>query len=96
MFFSDLADKRTRVQDYENQLHLWQVFFANPHEWWDNRKRKSNSHSPDFKHKDTGEALWLRQDDPPWVKRQLQKLDSKVAGQIIAPCSRLTTWVYDE
>ncbi|KAK4274724.1 hypothetical protein QN277_017907 [Acacia crassicarpa] len=89
-------EKRTHAQDYENRLHLWQVFFTNPHEWWDNRKRKLNSKAPDFKHKDTGEALWLSQDDPPWVKRQLQKLDSEMAGKLVGFCSRVTTWVYDE
>ncbi|XP_042973600.1 protein OSB1, mitochondrial-like [Carya illinoinensis] len=38
---------------------LWQPFFANPVDWWDNRKNKKNPKYPDFKHKDTGEALWV-------------------------------------
>ncbi|XP_078437358.1 protein OSB1, mitochondrial-like [Wolffia australiana] len=58
---------------------LWQAFFANPTEWWDNRKNKRNPKSPDFKHKDTGEALWIEgRYSPPWVKSQLAKLDSKM------------------
>ncbi|KAI4316748.1 hypothetical protein L6164_024696 [Bauhinia variegata] len=85
------------IQNNKNRLYLWQVFFANPYEWWDNRKRKVNPKQPDFKHKDTGEVLWLSQRDPPWVKRQLQLLDSKIAeGGLVRPRSRVTTWVYDE
>lgn len=58
---------------------LWQAFFANPLDWWDNRKNKKNPKSPDFKHKDTGEALWLDSKyNPPWVKSQLEILDSKM------------------
>ncbi|KAJ8640460.1 hypothetical protein MRB53_017154 [Persea americana] len=60
------------------RLHLWQVFFASPHEWWDNRGRKLYPSSPDFKHKDTGERLWIMPNDPPWVTKQLQLLDSKI------------------
>eukprot|EP00262_Sarcandra_glabra_P018135 TRINITY_DN6433_c0_g1_i1.p1 TRINITY_DN6433_c0_g1~~TRINITY_DN6433_c0_g1_i1.p1 ORF type:complete len:279 (+),score=32.22 TRINITY_DN6433_c0_g1_i1:119-955(+) len=59
------------------RLHLWQVFFAKPDEWWDNRQGKSNPRRPDFKHKDTGECLWVSDNDPPWVKKQLQLQDSK-------------------
>lgn len=34
---------------------------------------------PDFKHKDTGEALWVEgRYNPPWVKSQLSVLDSKM------------------
>ncbi|KAK9684862.1 hypothetical protein RND81_10G237900 [Saponaria officinalis] len=58
---------------------LWQAFFANPTEWWDNRNNKKNPKYPDFKHKDTGEALWVEgRYNPPWVKSQLEILDSKM------------------
>ncbi|KAK4357447.1 hypothetical protein RND71_023057 [Anisodus tanguticus] len=58
---------------------LWQAFFANPLEWWDNRKNKRSPNYPDFKHKDTGEALWVEgRYNPTWVKSQLAVLDSKV------------------
>ncbi|GAB4842751.1 Protein osb1, mitochondrial-like [Ancistrocladus abbreviatus] len=63
---------------YRNNLHLWQVFFCNPFEWYDCRRSKKNPKEPDFKHKDTGEALWLRINDPPWVRRQLQLYDSRM------------------
>ncbi|KAK6120053.1 hypothetical protein DH2020_046183 [Rehmannia glutinosa] len=58
---------------------LWQAFFANPLEWWDNRKNKRSPNYPDFKHKDTGEALWVEgRNNPSWVKSQLAVLDSKM------------------
>lgn len=60
---------------------LWQAFFANPIEWWDNRRDKRNPKYPDFKHKDTGEALWIEgRFNPPWVKSQLAILDSRMAS----------------
>ncbi|KAH6797936.1 hypothetical protein C2S52_022490 [Perilla frutescens var. hirtella] len=58
---------------------LWQAFFANPMEWWDNRKNKRSPNYPDFKHKDTGEALWVESRyNPPWVKSQLSILESRM------------------
>ncbi|KAL3828006.1 hypothetical protein ACJIZ3_016808 [Penstemon smallii] len=58
---------------------LWQAFFANPTEWWDNRRNKRSPNYPDFKHKDTGEALWVEgRYNPPWVKSQLNILDAKM------------------
>ncbi|KAF7818381.1 protein OSB1, mitochondrial-like [Senna tora] len=60
---------------------LWQAFFANPVEWWDNRKSKRNPKYPDFKHKDTGEALWVEgRSNPPWVKSQLAILDARMGS----------------
>ncbi|KAJ4760701.1 Single-stranded DNA-binding protein [Rhynchospora pubera] len=59
----------------------WKAFFANPRAWWDNRNNKKNPNAPDFKHKDTGEALWLNSKYiPPWVNSQLEILDSKMAS----------------
>ncbi|MFS7902132.1 putative primosome PriB/single-strand DNA-binding, nucleic acid-binding protein [Helianthus anomalus] len=58
---------------------LWQAFFANPVDWWDNRKNKRSPNYPDFKHKDTGEALWVEgRFNPSWVKSQLSILDSRM------------------
>ncbi|XP_061355960.1 protein OSB1, mitochondrial-like [Gastrolobium bilobum] len=93
----DSIEAEVGIQKDQNRLHLWQVFFTNPHEWWDQRKRKLNPKQPDFKHKDTGEVLWLSEYDPPWVKRQLQLLDSKIAGGgPFVRRSRVSNWVYDE
>ncbi|XP_050205078.1 protein OSB1, mitochondrial-like [Mercurialis annua] len=89
----------TDTKLYKNRYHLWQVLFSNPHEWWDARKNKKHSRLPDFKHKDTGEALWIHPDDPAWVKRQLQILDSAMAEQYIGKYvdseSQLSKWVFD-
>ncbi|KAK9087126.1 hypothetical protein Syun_029520 [Stephania yunnanensis] len=58
---------------------LWQAFFANPMDWWDNRKNKRSSKYPDFKHKHTGESLWVEgKYNPSWVKSQLAILDSRM------------------
>ncbi|XP_016491024.1 protein OSB1, mitochondrial isoform X1 [Nicotiana tabacum] len=65
------------LEKYRNRIHLWQIFFASPYEWMDFRKSKVNPKYPDFKHRDAGEVLWLRTDDPPWIKRQLEILDSR-------------------
>ncbi|KAL5712407.1 hypothetical protein ACHQM5_014586 [Ranunculus cassubicifolius] len=75
---------------------LWQAFFANPVDWWDNRKNKRNLKYPDFKHKDTGEALWVDgKANPPWVKSQLAILDSKMpsfdANGTSAPVSYMSS-----
>lgn len=60
---------------------LWQAFFANPVDWWDNRKNKRNPKSPDFKHKHTSEALWVEgKYNPPWVKSQLAILDTRMGS----------------
>lgn len=62
-------------------VELWQAFFANPGEWWDNRRNKRNPKAPDFKHKDTGEALWIDgRSTPPWVKSQLEILDMRMGS----------------
>lgn len=63
------------------RLRLWQVFFSSPDEWWDDRNNKWNPKHPDFKHKDTGEALWLKDTDPPWVRKQLLLHDSRLNKQ---------------
>ncbi|XP_062215151.1 protein OSB2, chloroplastic-like [Phragmites australis] len=60
---------------------LWQAFFANPLDWWDNRKNKKNPRYPDFKHKHTGEALWVDgRNNPNWVISQLAVLDSRMGS----------------
>ncbi|KAL5136695.1 Protein OSB2, chloroplastic [Glycine soja] len=62
-------------------VETWNAFFANPGEWWDNRNNKRNPKAPDFKHKDTGEALWIEgRYNPPWVKSQLEILDSRMGS----------------
>ncbi|KAL5780357.1 hypothetical protein ACOSQ2_011094 [Xanthoceras sorbifolium] len=88
------------MEKYENRFYLWHVFFTNPCEWWDNRKDKKTPKAPDFKHKDTGEALWLNPNDPPWIKKQLRLIDSKMDEQGLRghahSRSAVSTWVYDD
>eukprot|EP00250_Pteridium_aquilinum_P006014 c16010_g1_i1 orf=173-1327(+) len=67
--------KGERLRETEK---LWQAFFANPTEWWDNRHLKKNPKQPDFKSKSSGEALWIDGfNNPTWVKSQVEALDSK-------------------
>ncbi|KAF5196756.1 Osb1 protein [Thalictrum thalictroides] len=73
---------------------LWQAFFANPVDWWDNRKNKKNLKYPDFKHKDTGESLWVdAKYNPPWVKSQLAILDSRMESFHSNEASRSVSYV---
>jgi pentatricopeptide repeat protein len=54
---------------------LWQEFFSDPSQWWDNRFEKGNAKYPDFKHKTTQAALWLdNQQNPAWVEPELAKM----------------------
>lgn len=70
---------KTAQEDGAKIVSLWQAFFANPFEWWDNRTKKFNPKSPDFKHKDSGEGLWIENKHTPlWVRSQLKVLDSKL------------------
>ncbi|KAJ7969472.1 Protein OSB3, chloroplastic/mitochondrial [Quillaja saponaria] len=48
----------------------WRNLVENPDKWWDNRLGKLKERSPDFKHKETQEALWLS-DSPSWVMSKL-------------------------
>jgi hypothetical protein len=42
---------------------------------------QKNPKYPDFKHKDTGEALWVEgRYNPPWVKSQLAILDTRMGS----------------
>ncbi|XP_021726667.1 protein OSB3, chloroplastic/mitochondrial-like isoform X2 [Chenopodium quinoa] len=68
------------LQKKNNRLQLLQLLFANPSDWYDNRKSKKNPKQPDFKHKSTGEVLWFSERDPPWVKKQIEILDSRLSG----------------
>eukprot|EP00270_Netrium_digitus_P012095 TRINITY_DN389_c1_g2_i1.p1 TRINITY_DN389_c1_g2~~TRINITY_DN389_c1_g2_i1.p1 ORF type:complete len:338 (-),score=68.02 TRINITY_DN389_c1_g2_i1:6-1019(-) len=52
---------------------LWTEFFSNPSAFWDNRKKKPPG-APDFKHKSTGEGLWVDSSTPTWAKLSLAEL----------------------
>ncbi|XP_075518864.1 protein OSB1, mitochondrial-like isoform X1 [Primulina tabacum] len=88
------------LQMHKARLLLWQVFFSSSDEWWDNRNNKRNPNQPDFRHKDTGEALWLKDTDPPWVKKQLLLHDSRLnkrgSKKHINAFSHLSPFVFDD
>lgn len=49
--------------------NLWTEFFS---QWLDSRPEKVNVRYPDFKHKKTGDALWVVDNqNPPWVGARL-------------------------
>jgi len=57
---------------------LWRSLAEAPDTWWDNRDRKAqpgaNPRSPDFKHKESGEPLWIEsRDTPAWVLETLSQ-----------------------
>lgn len=56
----------------EGQAQKWKNLILNPSEWWDQRMDKKNSRQPDFRHKSSGEVLWLdSRQKPSWVDFQL-------------------------
>ncbi|KAJ7515252.1 hypothetical protein O6H91_22G007900 [Diphasiastrum complanatum] len=51
---------------------LWQDFFSDPSQWWDNRLTKKSPNYPDFKHKRTHEGLWVDGWlNPSWVNGKM-------------------------
>ena len=59
----------------------WTALFSNPRAFWDNREGKRNPRAPDFKHKETGEALWITsKTTPAWVAGALQTLNTEDGG----------------
>ncbi|KAK7290409.1 hypothetical protein RIF29_04812 [Crotalaria pallida] len=54
----------------------WNDLLENPDKWWDNRSNKKNVKAPDFKHKETGEVLWLNR-SPSWVLPKLPPVKPK-------------------
>ncbi|KAI5075142.1 hypothetical protein GOP47_0009218 [Adiantum capillus-veneris] len=78
---SEEPPKLANAEKAKEMEKLWQVFFADPLEWWDNRKSKKTPSYPDFKNKSGGEALWIESlTTPSWVKSQLELLDSKMVS----------------
>ncbi|XP_022762604.1 protein OSB2, chloroplastic [Durio zibethinus] len=76
-------DGPTQKSNQVNQLkgdEFWKDLVENPSKWWDNRldklNGKVNKKYPDFKHKETGKALWLSY-SPGWVESKLPSLKSK-------------------
>ncbi|KAF4393882.1 hypothetical protein F8388_018373 [Cannabis sativa] len=79
--FSDsICDEGLREGEEKNKRNrgddMWKELLENPNKWWDNRIDKKNERAPDFKHKETGEGLWLSS-SPIWVQSKLQPPKTK-------------------
>ncbi|XP_010434332.1 PREDICTED: protein OSB2, chloroplastic isoform X2 [Camelina sativa] len=66
----DVLVPKARVVKQLKGEESWKDLVQNPDKWWDNRIDKRNAKAPDFKHKETGEALWLNE-SPTWVLPKL-------------------------
>ncbi|CAO2181753.1 unnamed protein product [Urochloa humidicola] len=67
------AASKQKVEEEE----LWRDLLDNPANWWDNRTDKRTPKHPDFKHKDTGKALWIGFKSPQWAVDALPSLNFK-------------------
>ncbi|KAF3452711.1 hypothetical protein FNV43_RR03144 [Rhamnella rubrinervis] len=81
----DVQIKNVKITK-EGKDELWKNLVENPDNWWDNRLNKIKETHPDFKHKDTGVALWLSS-SPAWV---LHKLPPPKMKKDLAPGRRET------
>ncbi|CAE6186590.1 unnamed protein product [Arabidopsis arenosa] len=73
--FDVLVPKGRVVKQLKGE-ESWKDLVQNPDKWWDNRIDKRNAKAPDFKHKETGEALWLNE-SPTWVLPKLPPVKKK-------------------
>ncbi|VYS63307.1 unnamed protein product [Arabidopsis thaliana] len=72
----DVLVPKARVVKQLKGEESWKDLVQNPDKWWDNRIDKRNAKAPDFKHKETGEALWLNE-SPTWVLPKLPPVKKK-------------------
>jgi hypothetical protein len=55
---------------------VWQSFFKDLTQWWDNRFDKRNPCAPDFRHKITRKGLWVSgRTAPNWVREVMVKIE---------------------
>ncbi|KAH7415738.1 hypothetical protein KP509_14G058600 [Ceratopteris richardii] len=55
-----------------NLEDAWTELFENPSNFWDNRNKKKNVNSPDFRHKSRPISLWINDVNiPAWVPERL-------------------------
>ncbi|XP_042373615.1 protein OSB3, chloroplastic/mitochondrial-like isoform X1 [Zingiber officinale] len=67
----------TFASSIKNNETSWKNLIDNPKDWWDNRSTKPKKTYPDFKHKETGEALWLSSfNTPDWVLSKLPPVET--------------------
>lgn len=63
--FSNSRSKWTQGGSKVDRDQLWEEFKQQPSNFWDNRNKKLNPKAPDFKHKQSGEGLWVSS-SPAW------------------------------
>ncbi|KAJ7535916.1 hypothetical protein O6H91_12G050600 [Diphasiastrum complanatum] len=80
-----------------NSEQLWLKFFSDPSLWWDHRFYKTNTKYPDFKHKNTEEALWIKaKSTPQWVNMKLAAIPPGTVEQSIYCCNvAITRYLQD-
>lgn len=71
--FDGYASKQKNMSVAKDE-ESWKSLVEDPSKWWDNRVGKKNAKWPDFKHKETGDALWLNR-SPDWVLSKLPPLE---------------------
>ncbi|XP_047331491.1 protein OSB2, chloroplastic-like [Impatiens glandulifera] len=52
-------EQENKFRGFQQKNDSWKNLVENPNKWWDNRTSKRNVRAPDFKHRETGEGLWL-------------------------------------
>lgn len=81
-----IGESAMKKKDGDRSLDLWRDLVKNSLLWWDYRDHKEKGmvkeKFPDFKHKETGDALWV-DSAPKWVVEGLGKLEFDV--QVIKP-----------
>ncbi|XP_062208077.1 protein OSB3, chloroplastic/mitochondrial-like isoform X2 [Phragmites australis] len=68
------------VSKQKLEADLWRDLVDNSENWWDNRSDKLTSKHPDFKHKESGQALWINTKSPQWAIAALPSLKFKGAS----------------
>lgn len=67
-----------RYADVRTPAELLQEFQEYPDRFWDNRENKLNPRHPDYKHKDSGDGIWLQ--TPPAASATAQGFAAPPSG----------------
>lgn len=86
------SDSSAELGENSSVLHLWNGLLANPHEWWDNRSSQSYPKSAAFKHKESGQLLWINESTPEWVLSKLDGLSFRNSGNLGKPEGSIKLW----
>ncbi|EOX94584.1 Primosome PriB/single-strand DNA-binding, putative isoform 3 [Theobroma cacao] len=82
-FWDELANTAYQHVEKGQQIYVCGRLVSDTVESDDGKQQtyyKRSPKYPDFKHKDTGEALWIEgRNNPHWVKSQLEILDSRMS-----------------